>query len=55
MTYVMMTGGSGSEDVVFRKRVQEIIEAHKREKDDGSCHVANELDAFYAKFTQKAP
>jgi hypothetical protein len=55
MTYMMMTGGPGLEDAVFSKRVQEIIEAHKRDKDDGSCQVANELDAFYAKFTQKAP
>jgi tetratricopeptide (TPR) repeat protein len=54
MTYMMMTGGPGPEDAVFRKRVQEIIEAHKRDKDDGTCQVANELDAFYAKFTQKA-
>jgi tetratricopeptide (TPR) repeat protein len=55
MTYMMMTGGPGSEDAEFSKRVQEIIEAHKQDKDDGSCRVANELDAFYAKFTQKAP
>jgi tetratricopeptide (TPR) repeat protein len=54
MTYMMMTGGPGSEDAVFRKRVQEIIQAHKPDNDDGSCQVANELDAFYAKFTQKA-
>lgn len=55
MAYMMMTGGPGSEDAVFSKRVQEIIVAHKGDKDEGSCQVANELDAFYAKFTQKIP